>query len=112
MLNEAKAFAHRVRLLEASFRLDPLVGGVDLAGAGLGLPAHRLGQVAEAVGVMFGNQLAVGALHRTVVRAALDAEHGVGIGALGIALRRHVAATAVALAAAAARAARVPRVAL
>src|SRR5574337_2053444 len=57
-------------LLEAFCLLDPVIRGIDLAGARLGALAHVFGQVAEAIGVVFGNQLAIGALDRALVGIA------------------------------------------
>ena len=101
-----------IRVLEAAHFLDAVVGGVDFAGACLGALAHVFGQVAEAVGVVFGNQLAVGALDRALVGVAVDAEHCVRVRPLRRTLRRHVAAAGAIGVAVAARAAGVPGVAL
>lgn len=102
----------RIAFAGAALFLDPVVRGVDLAGARLGALAHVFGQVAEAVGVVFGDQFAVGALDRAVIGVAVDAEHGIRVRSLRCALRRHVAAASAVGLAVTARSAGVPGVTL
>src|SRR6185312_3214343 len=78
------------RLAKTSLGLYALPRRIDFAGTCLGATAQILRHVAEAIGMVLADQLAVGALDGALVGIARYAQHRVRIGTI-VARRRPVA---------------------